>query len=94
VLILDEPTSGLDVPTAQVIEKFIIEAKDSGECVVLSTHIMEEAEYLCDRIGVVHDGKLQALGTMDELRAHTGKHRLREVFLELIHLSSARGVNA
>jgi sodium transport system ATP-binding protein len=94
VLILDEPTSGLDVPTAQVIEKFIIEAKDSGKCVVLSTHIMEEAEYLCDRIGVVHDGKLQALGTMDELRAHTGKHRLREVFLELIHLSSARGVNA
>jgi len=94
VLILDEPTSGLDVPSARVIEEFILEARRAGKCVVLSTHIMEEAEYLCDRIGVVHDGRLQALGTMEELRAHTGKHRLREVFLELIHMSSARGANA
>lgn len=90
VLILDEPTSGLDVPTSQVIERFILDARASGKCVVLSTHIMEEAEYLCDRIGVVHDGKLQALGTMEELRRQTGKQRLREVFLELVHLSSAR----
>jgi len=67
VLILDEPTTGLDVPTAQIIERFILTAKDRGKCVVLSTHIMEEAEYLCDRIAVVHAGKLQALGTMDEL---------------------------
>jgi sodium transport system ATP-binding protein len=90
VLILDEPTTGLDVPTAQIIEDFIIAAKRSGKCVVLSTHIMEEAEYLCDRIAVVHAGKLQATGTMDELRAQTGKHRLREIFLSLIHLPSAR----
>jgi sodium transport system ATP-binding protein len=90
VLILDEPTAGLDVPTAQIIENFILDAKRSGKCVVLSTHIMEEAEYLCDRIAVVHSGRLQAIGTMDELRAHTGKHRLREIFLDLIHLPSAR----
>ncbi|MBC7925213.1 MAG: ATP-binding cassette domain-containing protein [Bryobacteraceae bacterium] len=88
VLILDEPTSGLDVPTAQIIEQFIVRAKTQGKCVVLSTHIMEEAEYLCDRIAVVHGGKLQALGTMDELRLQTGKQRLREVFLALIHSSS------
>jgi sodium transport system ATP-binding protein len=90
VLILDEPTAGLDVPTAQIIENFILDAKRSGKCVVLSTHIMEEAEYLCDRIAVVHSGRLQAIGTMDELRARTGKHRLREIFLDLIHLPSAR----
>lgn len=89
VLILDEPTAGLDVPTSQIIEEFIIEARSSGKCIVLSTHIMEEAEYLCDRIAVVHAGRLQALGTMDELRSQTGKARLREIFLELIHLSSA-----
>ncbi len=94
VLILDEPTSGLDVPTAQIIERFILSAKDNGKCVVLSTHIMEEAEYLCDRIAVVHAGKLQALGTMDELRRQTGKQRLREIFLELIHLPSAGEVTA
>ena len=48
---------------------------------------MEEAEYLCDRIGVVHEGQLTALGTMDELRNRTGKHRLREVFLDLLNLT-------
>jgi sodium transport system ATP-binding protein len=85
VLILDEPTAGLDVPTAQIIERFIVEAKQSGKCVVLSTHIMEEAEYLCDRIAVIHGGRLEAMGTMEQLREITGKQRLREVFLELIH---------
>jgi sodium transport system ATP-binding protein len=90
VLILDEPTAGLDVPTAQIIENFILDAKKSGKCIVLSTHVMEEAEYLCDRIAVVHAGRLQAIGTMEELRVRTGKHRLREIFLDLIHLPSAR----
>lgn len=94
VLILDEPTTGLDVPTSQIIENFILNAKDAGKCVILSTHIMEEAEYLCDRIAVVHGGRLQAIGTMDELRERTGKHRLREIFLQLIHLHSARNGKA
>jgi sodium transport system ATP-binding protein len=93
VVILDEPTSGLDVPTAQIIEKFILDARNAQKCVILSTHIMEEAEYLCDRIAVVHGGKIQAIGTMDELREHTGKHRLREIFLDLIHVSTARSGN-
>lgn len=90
VLILDEPTNGLDVPTAQIIETFVLEAKRSGKCIVLSTHVMEEAEYLCDRIGVVHQGRLTALGTMDELRARTGRHRLREIFLDLLGLPVVR----
>jgi sodium transport system ATP-binding protein len=87
VLILDEPTTGLDVPTAQIIEEFVVEAKRRGKCIIYSTHVMEEAEYLCDRIGVVHQGRLTALGTMDELRSHTGKHRLREIFLNLLNLT-------
>jgi sodium transport system ATP-binding protein len=93
VLILDEPTSGLDVPTSQIIESFILDAKRSGKCVILSTHIMEEAEYLCDRIAVVHGGRLQALGTMDELRERTGRHRLREIFLDLLQLPRANTIN-
>jgi sodium transport system ATP-binding protein len=84
VLILDEPTTGLDVQTSQVIERFVLEARAAGKCVVLSTHIMEEAEYLCDRIAVVHGGRLEAIGTMEELRQRTGKQRLREVFLSLV----------
>ncbi|MBO0720819.1 MAG: ATP-binding cassette domain-containing protein [Blastocatellia bacterium] len=84
IFILDEPTSGLDVPTAQVVENFIREAKEEGKCIVFSTHIMEEAEYMCDRIAVIHHGKIRALGTMDELRKITGKQRLREIFIELL----------
>jgi sodium transport system ATP-binding protein len=86
VLILDEPTSGLDVPTARAIESAIVEAKAAGKCVLYSTHVMEEAEYLCDRIGVISGGKMKMIGTMDELRAATGKHRLREIFLDLLGL--------
>ena len=56
VLILDEPSYGLDVPTARLIEKFILEARSQGECIVFSTHVMEEAEYLCDRITVIRRG--------------------------------------
>ena len=86
ILILDEPTSGLDVPTARTIESAIIDAKKAGKCIVYSTHVMEEAEYLCDRIAVIHDGHLKMTGTMDELRAATGKQRLREIFLDLLGL--------
>ena len=86
ILILDEPTSGLDVPTSRTIEAAILEAKRAGKCIVYSTHVMEEAEYLCDRIGVINDGQLKITGTMDELREATGKHRLREIFLDLLGL--------
>jgi sodium transport system ATP-binding protein len=86
VLILDEPSSGLDVPTARTIEKAIMDAKGAGKCIVYSTHVMEEAEYLCDRIGVISDGRMKMIGTMDELRAATGKQRLREIFLDLLGL--------
>jgi len=84
VLILDEPTSGLDVPTAQTIETAIVEAKRDGKCVLYSTHVMEEAEHLCDRIAVINGGKLKIIGTMEELRKATGKQRLREIFLSLL----------
>ena len=86
ILILDEPTYGLDVPTSRLIEDFILQARNAGKCIVYSTHVMEEAEYLCDRMAVIHEGKVRVIGTMDELRAHTGKRRLREIFLDLLGL--------
>jgi sodium transport system ATP-binding protein len=88
VLILDEPTSGLDVATGRTIEAAVLDAKRAGKCVLYSSHAMEEAEFLCDRIGVISDGKLTAMGTMDELRAATGKQRLREIFLDLLGLAA------
>ena len=86
ILILDEPTSGLDVPTARTIETAIMDAKRAGKCILYSTHVMEEAEYLCDRIGVISDGKMKMIGTMAELRTATGKQGLREIFLDLLGL--------
>jgi sodium transport system ATP-binding protein len=94
ILILDEPTSGLDVPTARTIESAIVDARKSGKCIVYSTHVMEEAEYLCDRIAVISDGHLKMTGTMDELRAATGKHRLREIFLDLLGLPADKAAAA
>jgi sodium transport system ATP-binding protein len=90
VLILDEPSYGLDVPTARLIEKFILQARNQGKCILFSTHVMEEAEYLCDRIAVIHEGRLRIIGTMDELRAATGRTRLREIFLNLLGIEDTR----
>ena len=88
ILILDEPASGLDVPTARVIEEFIVRARKNGKAIILSTHVMEEAEYLCDRMAVIHEGKIKITGTMADLRAATGKQRLREIFLTLLGLEA------
>jgi sodium transport system ATP-binding protein len=92
VLILDEPSYGLDVPTARLIENFILQARNQGKCIVFSTHVMEEAEYLCDRIVVIHEGRVRITGTMGELRAATGKTRLREVFLNLLGITEQERV--
>lgn len=89
VLIFDEPTAMLDVPTSRIVEGFILDAKKSGKCIIYSTHVMEEAEYLCDRIAVINEGQIRMTGTMDELRTATGKQRLREIFLDLLERRAA-----
>jgi sodium transport system ATP-binding protein len=95
ILILDEPASGLDLPTARVIEEFILSARNRGKAVIFSTQVMEEAEYLCDRMAVIHGGRIKITGTMTELRAATGKERLHEVFLDLLDLDfEARSAHA
>jgi sodium transport system ATP-binding protein len=66
-IVFDEPTSSLDVLAVKVISDFIRLAKQSGKCVVLSTHVLAEAQRLCDRIGIIHDGQLLCEGTVDAL---------------------------
>src|SRR5579862_9424826 len=68
VMIFDEPTVGLDIMASRTITEFIRECRDAGKTVVLSTHLMREVEKLCDRIGIIHDGRLLAEGTLAELR--------------------------
>jgi sodium transport system ATP-binding protein len=84
VLILDEPTTGLDVLASSAMIDFIESARAGGTCVLFSTHVLSEAERLCDRIGVLHAGRLLASGTLDELCARTGKVWLEDVFRALV----------
>jgi sodium transport system ATP-binding protein len=84
VLILDEPTIGLDVLVASTMLRFIEDCRRAGKCILFSTHVMSEVERLCDRAGVIHRGRLLALGTLAELRELTGASYAEEVFLRLI----------
>jgi len=84
VLILDEPTVALDVITSRSIVDFIAESRNTGKCVLLSTHVMHEAAKLCDRIAVIHSGRLQAVGTLDEFRARWGQQDLDDIFVAAI----------
>jgi ABC-2 type transport system ATP-binding protein len=68
VLVLDEPTVGLDPKSARLIKDMLRQMAGRGSTVFLSTHILEIAERMCDRIGIIHNGKLIAVGTMEELR--------------------------
>lgn len=86
LLILDEPLTGLDASMARLIKDMLQQRVRDGGTVILTTHILEVAERLADRIGVIARGKLVAQGTLDELRAAAGADRstLEDVFLKLI----------
>jgi sodium transport system ATP-binding protein len=84
VMIFDEPTTGLDVMTARTIITFISECRDRGKAIIFSTHIMSEVDRLCDRIGIIHDGKLLADGTVPELRAKYAEHNVEEIIVKVV----------
>ena len=84
VMIFDEPTLGLDVMTARAIVKFVRDCRDRGKTVIYSTHIMSEVEKLCDVVGIIHDGRLVAEGTLAGLRARFGEQDLEEVFVKAV----------
>ena len=84
VLILDEPTLGLDIMSSQTILDFIAQCKNQGRCVIFSTHYLTEAESLCDRVGLIHLGRLLAVGTKHDLYAQTNTTDLRTAFLALV----------
>jgi ABC-2 type transport system ATP-binding protein len=84
VLVLDEPTVGLDPRSARLIKDLLRQMADRGAAIFLSTHILEIAERMCDRIGIINKGELIAIGTMDELRAMgKGEASLEDIFLGL-----------
>jgi ABC-2 type transport system ATP-binding protein len=84
VLVMDEPTVGLDPRSARIIKDILRQLAERGAAVFLSTHILEIAERMCDRIGIINEGQLIAVGTMQELRAiGKGETSLEDIFLNL-----------
>jgi sodium transport system ATP-binding protein len=84
VLFFDEPTSGLDVLSSRTIVDFIKSCREGGKTVIFSTHIMNEVDKLCDRVVVIHLGKVFFTGTVEELRAQTGQQDLEDAFTTLV----------
>jgi len=94
VLIFDEATSGLDVLVARALLDTVTELRDQGKCIVFSTHIMREAERLCDRIAIMHQGKLLAEGSLEQLQQTYGQTDLEDLFFDLIEQQDAAVVSA
>jgi len=85
VLFFDEPTVGLDPKSAKIIKDIMKLRANSGDCVFMSTHILEIAERICDRVGIIKDGQLIAVGNIEELRELSAEKEsnLEEIFLQL-----------
>lgn len=81
--ILDEATNGLDIISSKVIIDFIKEEKARGKCIIYSTHYMEEAVSICDRILLLNKGKVLIEGTVKDIKKKSGKDNLRDAFFEL-----------
>ncbi len=83
ILILDEPTAGVDVALRHDLWNFLQELHKEGKTILLTTHYIDEAELLCERVGIINNGKLVAEDTVSNLKASTNKSKLEDVFLEL-----------
>jgi len=86
-MLLDEPTLGLDVVASQVVFDYIRMAQDLNKSVILCTHRLEQAERVCNRFGLLHQGLLTYEGTLHELQEMTGQSNLVDIFLQMIKKS-------
>ena len=83
-LLLDEPTNGLDVMSGRQVRRLIAQLREEGRCVMISTHILSEAERLCDRLVLIDNGRVVAQGTPQELCEQVGKPNLEDAFLVIM----------
>jgi ABC-2 type transport system ATP-binding protein/sodium transport system ATP-binding protein len=91
IMLLDEPTRGLDVLGSQVVIDYVRRLRGDGKAVIVSTHRLDEAERLCDRFGLLHQGRLRMEGTLDELREATGCHTLVDMFRSFFQPAGVSG---
>jgi ABC-2 type transport system ATP-binding protein len=94
VIVVDEPMVGLDPKAARILKDLFREYCNRGHTIMMSTHTLEVAESMCDRIGIIQGGVIRALGTMAELRssAQTGTEGLEQIFLRLTGENAARAL--
>lgn len=86
MILLDEPASGLDPRYTKLLKDWIKNLSANGRTVLLSTHIIEMAETLCDKIGIIDQGKMKAMGTVQEIQNSTGVNNLEDAFIRLISI--------
>jgi len=92
VVIFDEATAGLDVLVARALLQTVADLRDHLKCIIFSTHIMREAEKLCDRIAIIHHGQILAEGTLPHLRERYDESDLEELFFRLISEHNQNGM--
>ena len=83
IILLDEPTGGLDPKSARLIKELMVQRRDGGQSVLFSTHILEIAQHMCDRVIIINRGEILADAAVDELRRIKGEQSLEDIFLEL-----------
>jgi sodium transport system ATP-binding protein len=88
VMIFDEPTNGLDVMAARTILNFIRDCRTQGRTVIFSSHVMSEVEKLCDRIAIIHRGRILTEGTLGELCVRHAEKDLEEVFVKVVEAAA------
>ncbi len=94
IVLLDEPTVGMDPQSRRAVWDFVMELRGSGKTIVLTTHYMEEAEELCDRVGIIDHGRLIALGPPAELKARYAARDFEDVFIQLTGRRIREGASA
>lgn len=88
-VVLDEPTNGLDVMATRALRALIRKLRDAGQCVLFSSHVMQEVAALCDGIVIIAHGRIVAQGTPDEIRRQTGEQDLEEAFVKAVGAAEA-----
>ena len=84
VMLFDEPSTGLDVSATRLIQDFIFNCKSEGKAIVFSSHSMVEVEKLCDRVVIIHKGKVVEQGTISALKSKYNNEDMEDIFVKLI----------
>jgi sodium transport system ATP-binding protein len=90
-LLLDEPTNGLDVMAVRALRALLVRLRDAGRCILFSSHVMQEVAALCDEVVVIARGEVVGSGTLEEVRARTGRANLEDAFVALIGTEEGLG---